>query len=478
MAIFGRLISRGIALCGAAIGAACLIASPASAQTSVQRVDGADGWIIASYGNGCSVVLFDYHLTSTFVGLSRTDYRIAIEGGCDAGGRANGPLTITQDWNVISDFDGQQYSYHFVATANAVGGLLQGHSEEGDYERDPATGQWVFSDRGDVRNPMPTYFRNGCPYFVDNGVPDFSPEYNDWQGCNENGATVSLAKLSPRGTTPARAPATARSTPAATAPTTFTTVGGAPVGPAPSFAAGQENALATVAEGLVAVLGGRDGLGFANGEASIETIIASLRTTLGLNGSAALDGKAELLSFVLGEVRKALAGANPASTDGQVADLVMGTVRQAIDTANRPAPAPMAAQAGGRLVSAADVESVVEYLRGKGGQFTRQVTTAGDPALQGNDGRYDVFFLGCVNNAQCVTVQFRACDSSYPNASLAKANGWNRQYSYAKSYLDQDGNVCVELTVPTGRGGISPEALDVAFDAFIWLRDNMGTQFN
>jgi hypothetical protein len=302
--------------------------------------------------------------------------------------------------------------------------------------------------------------------------------------------------------------------------TTFTTVGGAAVAP-PTFAAPQEKALGTVTDGLVSTLGGRSGIGFSSGDVTVDAIIASLRTTLGLNGNAALGGKAGQLNPVLAEVRKALGGANPASTNGQIADLVMDTVRLAIAKtpgakaaggkapggkasgakasgtkasggatgapalASYAAPPPPAAKTasgaktgGAKLVSAAKIQSVIDYFASKGVTVTRGTDASGKPKLTEAANLYQVLFYDCsATNDQCQTLQFNACYDHYAKANVTKTNEWSAGYVKIKAYIDSNGWVCLDQAVPTGLGGISYEAMDLSYDAFIWFTQNADGQF-
>jgi hypothetical protein len=440
------------------------------------RADSFDAWQKQTSDKGCYLYMY---LPS--VGGMDTDPNpdgFVWTGPCTPGQPVNG----TGTWYMQTNYpmsDGSVLKRVMSQAGTVRNGLFEGYVTRRTYAVDD-NGRWD-PNAGQIDEfwGEGAEFRAGCE--ADQIMEGAMAEYGCQPGTQGN-AIVIPRVTRPYFPLPAAAPAQALATPDSSAPpsrlpATYTTVGGVPVAPPATFAAAQENALATVADGLLMALGGSEGPGFADGGTSIETILASLRTTLGLNAGAALGGRPELLAFVLGEVRKSVSGADPALTNGQMVQLVMGTVRRAIASGNQPAPP--AAQGGGKLVSAADIDSVIEYLRGKGGQFNVEETAQGTPGLREASGLFNVFLLGCdANNRQCVTIQFRACSAEYPNASLAKANGWNRQYSYAKVYLDQNGNVCVEQTVPTGRGGISADALDIAFDAFAWLRDNMGRQFN
>jgi hypothetical protein len=475
------MVLRAAGWLAAAAGLAALSAVPA-------RADSFDAWQKQTSDKGCYLYVY-----GSSVGGMDTDPNpdgFLWTGPCTAGQPING----TGTWYIQTNYpmgDGTALKRVVSMTGTVRNGLFEGYVATRIYEVDD-NGRWD-PNAGQVdaiTGGVDVEYRAGCQ--ADMIYEGQLAEYGCQPGTHGDaiviprvtrpyfplpGATP-VARTAPAQTVPVTAaPAPA---PAARAPATYTTVGGVPAGPLPTFAIGQENALATVADGLLAMLGGSDGLGFANGEASIDTVIASLRTTLGLNANAALDGKAELMNLVLGEVRKALAGANPASTNGQVAQLVMGTVRQAIATGNKPppAPAPASTPAGGRQVSASDVDSVIAYLASKGDSVTRSTDSVGDPMLTEASNRYFVYFYNCGDaHDRCDAIQLSSCYSNFPQASIGKLNALNRDNLWVKAYLDANGRVCLSQAMPTG-AGIGYDAADLSFDAFLYFRQNSDTNFN
>lgn len=136
------------------------------------------------------------------------------------------------------------------------------------------------------------------------------------------------------------------------------------------------------------------------------------------------------------------------------------------------------AQAATKLVSANNVKSVIAYLKSKGDTVTQGESDVGNVMLTESDNLYDVHFDCDDNHTNCSAIQFRACYADYPNANLEKTNALSRDYFFGKSYISEEGYACIELPVPTGTGGISYEALDRAFDAFLWFRQNTDEAFN
>lgn len=132
---------------------------------------------------------------------------------------------------------------------------------------------------------------------------------------------------------------------------------------------------------------------------------------------------------------------------------------------------------GSKMVSANNVQSVKDYLASKGDTMTQDESDAGNPMLTQADNLYDVYFDCDDDHKNCTAIQFRACYSDYPEADVYKTNALSRDYFFAKAYIDSDGFACIEAPISTGVGGISYEAMDRAYDAFLWFRQNTDDAF-
>lgn len=475
------------------LGVMALAAAPAHAEREPSANN--SYWNVINAG-GCSLILNSGALYLEpdgrhVEGSPEWPATITWKGPCGANGLANGRGTMTiavfyKERNFSTDY---RSSY----TGEMRDGVMSGAFSIQTLNND-GTGKYT----SDYPAESTTY-TNGC-----DSEWDFDME------CRLAGAQALQARFGAGGSSGGAA--TAGST--YSGGSTFTTVGGTAVAPQ-KFAAPQESALATVADGLVTALGGRSGLGFSTGTVTVNDVLAALRRNLTAQRGAALGGKVDMLDVVMGEVRKALGGANPASTNGQIADLVMDTVRLALSSggsstqaAGAPLPAPgpvevavppsiappsrIAAVAGNtrsavsapapvassKMVSAADVQSVIAYIATKGDGITRKTDSSGNPQLGETNGYYQVYFLDCNDSHdQCQTLQFNACYSNYQKANVTKTNEWNSGYAKIKSYIDSNGWVCIDQTVPTGIGGIGYEAMDISFDAFLYFRQHADEQF-
>jgi hypothetical protein len=136
-----------------------------------------------------------------------------------------------------------------------------------------------------------------------------------------------------------------------------------------------------------------------------------------------------------------------------------------------------AGKLGKNMVSANNVRSVIDYLASKGDTMTQDTSDAGSPMLTEAGNLYDVYFYCNDDHTSCDAIQFRACYSDYPEADVNKTNALNRDYFFAKSYIDSDGNACLEAPISTGAGGISYEAMDLSYDAFIGFTESADDGF-
>lgn len=118
------------------------------------------------------------------------------------------------------------------------------------------------------------------------------------------------------------------------------------------------------------------------------------------------------------------------------------------------------------MVSANDVQSVIDYLGSKGVTVEQGESDVGHPMLTESNQYYDIFFSCEDDHTNCRAIEFRACYANYPDAGMDQANALSRDDFFIKSYIDQDNQICIEKSVGTGLKGISYEAMDVAFDAF------------
>ena len=121
-----------------------------------------DGWTTMLLSKDCYLISFIDGLISGWGGYDDMNklrvttsgaatHRASPKGPCrsSTNGRPNnGPVRVVND-------------------GTARNGLLQGMAKQTIYDQYDTPGRFTIADLGDARNPMPSFFRNGCEFFVD-----------------------------------------------------------------------------------------------------------------------------------------------------------------------------------------------------------------------------------------------------------------------------------------------------------------------
>jgi hypothetical protein len=119
------------------------------------------------------------------------------------------------------------------------------------------------------------------------------------------------------------------------------------------------------------------------------------------------------------------------------------------------------------LIDATDPGRILEIAKGFGSADLGK-DSGGSPKITGRmDGiKYVVFFYGCKGETDCKTIQFYSGWTNSDGRVTADDMGrWNRENRYSKAYLDDDGDVAVEMDVMLERG-VSVGNLDEWFS--VW----------
>lgn len=122
------------------------------------------------------------------------------------------------------------------------------------------------------------------------------------------------------------------------------------------------------------------------------------------------------------------------------------------------ATAPATAQSG-QLIRATDVDEILNLARGFG---SASLTTddEGDPKIDGRiDGlAYSIYFLGCEDHKNCMSVQFHSGFELKDKPSAAKIVQWNYDKRWARAFLNK-GGAAIQMDVNL-RYGVARETLD------------------
>lgn len=151
----------------------------ASAQAPGRTVSADKVWEVVTTREGCRAVLAN---ELELAWGPDPNARFSWTGGCNANGLITG-----DNAKLITEFTNQGTRFRIERTVSAAAGMLTGRSSEATYsdadDFDPKTpaGSFQLHDFGDVRNPMPGFFKDGCSYEVDrNGAPNMQePSFSD-----------------------------------------------------------------------------------------------------------------------------------------------------------------------------------------------------------------------------------------------------------------------------------------------------------
>lgn len=115
-----------------------------------------------------------------------------------------------------------------------------------------------------------------------------------------------------------------------------------------------------------------------------------------------------------------------------------------------------ATPAQAELVTASDPQLFKAILESRGWEATIVTPDGAAPYIQIDNGdlKFRMFFLNCVQNKQCQSVQYFLAFSDAKSMSLESLNEWNRTKRYARAYRDREGDPVLEMDVNLGASGI------------------------
>jgi hypothetical protein len=376
-------------------------------------------------------------------------------GACDANGMIDGPGTIRfYTWIV----QGGDYftNYYFEYRVNAVGGMLEGPVTLGVANWDSAARRYG-AVQIDPIDPSfgPRRFEGGCLR-------------DEWE---EPGCDPAVGARFLRQFLGARAPAPVPPPVVAPVPAPVAVVVPPPPVMAPPVGTGTGSSgsrttevLKLVSNGLIEAIGSGGSSAFGNKQDMISGVLSSLASALGQSGSP-LAGDPGLADAILGVVAGKLSRAEAGQSTGQIIDLVNGVVSQMLQqgTAGSPtldvAPAPFTA--GTAAPAAPGTQDLIQL---DAASLTRAFSRLGETiAPDGGAGEY-LFFkeagnyysaqLHCPAGGPCDAIILRAC-YSYPNASIGRANAYNKEKLFLRAYISDSGNLCLDEVIH-GQGGTVP----------------------
>lgn len=105
----------------------------------------------------------------------------------------------------------------------------------------------------------------------------------------------------------------------------------------------------------------------------------------------------------------------------------------------------------------AEPQAIAAILREQDIWATVETDNGGDPMIEAKfeEGTpFRVYFYGCEEKKNCTSVQFGAAFTK-TKAGASEMVKWNKEYRFARAYLDNEGDPVLEMDVNLAEGGIS-----------------------
>ncbi|MBO6719725.1 MAG: YbjN domain-containing protein [Rhizobiaceae bacterium] len=102
-------------------------------------------------------------------------------------------------------------------------------------------------------------------------------------------------------------------------------------------------------------------------------------------------------------------------------------------------------------IHASNPEGIASILRGFGSALVG-TDSYGDPKIDGRSAgeEYTVLFYGCTDNIDCRSIAFWTYWTV--EVDLDRVNEWNKRERYGKLYVDNDGDLALEMDVNLSHG--------------------------
>jgi len=121
-------------------------------------------------------------------------------------------------------------------------------------------------------------------------------------------------------------------------------------------------------------------------------------------------------------------------------------------------------------IVATDATSVAEFFRGEGVEPAVEKDNVGDPLINVDyyGSEFSIYFYGCVDGADCDTIQFFSGYKTNGSVRLSKINDWNTGNRYARAYNSEGGSARIEFDVYLGNAGVTSD--DFASLVGVWVQ--------
>ncbi len=131
----------------------------------------------------------------------------------------------------------------------------------------------------------------------------------------------------------------------------------------------------------------------------------------------------------------------------------------------------VASTASAESVKASNPQSIMDYFFSAGEPARLGRDSVDDPMITVRRGssEYTVFFYGCVEGANCDSIQFYSGYKAGGSVSVKLMNQWNTDHRYSRAYVNEEGAVKLEYDVFLGTKGMGSD--DFGRVVSIWERE-------
>lgn len=114
-----------------------------------------------------------------------------------------------------------------------------------------------------------------------------------------------------------------------------------------------------------------------------------------------------------------------------------------------------------------DPDVIEILLKDAGMPVVRDTDSFGDPLIRSaaDDIRFSISFYDC-DDGPCDSLLFYAGFDSPRPRNLTLVNDWNRDYRFARAYLDSEGDPVIEMDVSLGADGIGRRNFNSILDSW------------
>lgn len=116
-------------------------------------------------------------------------------------------------------------------------------------------------------------------------------------------------------------------------------------------------------------------------------------------------------------------------------------------------------------VDATEPDKLARIIRDLGYRAQLDRDGVGDPMIRSSVGgvEFGIYFFGCMDNADCRTLLFKAGYDLADGATPDVVESWNEDMLFGRAYLDDEGDPWIEMAVNL-HGGVSRLNFEDTYD--------------